>query len=86
MHRVWQIVSDLLNSTRNKVAQIDGLDLLRGEGTVVDRHTVRVQGPDGDRQVRGRCLVIATGSRPVRPGFLPWMLVCSAMVFSRKCR
>lgn len=72
MQRVHRIVDDLLTATRNKVDGIEGLRLLRGEASIVNAHTVRVDTDQGRKEVRGRCLVIATGSVPVRPDFLPW--------------
>lgn len=40
---------------------------LWGHAVFLDRHTLRVQGPDGDSIVKARAIVIATGSRPKIP-------------------
>lgn len=56
-------------------ASIDrhGIDVYHGHGRLVDAHTVEVQSPTGEtEQIRGRFILIATGSRPVRPDFIPF--------------
>lgn len=60
-------------------ASIDrhGIDVFHGHGRLVDAHTVEVQSPTGDtEQIRGRFVLLATGSRPVRPDFIPFDLPC----------
>ncbi|MFP4053689.1 MAG: dihydrolipoyl dehydrogenase family protein [Phycisphaerae bacterium] len=72
MRRVHRIVDDLLTATRDKIDGIENLHLVGGEASVIDAHTVGVETEEGPKQFQGRCLVIATGSQPVRPDFLPW--------------
>ncbi|MBC7543544.1 MAG: Si-specific NAD(P)(+) transhydrogenase [Candidatus Sericytochromatia bacterium] len=49
------------------------IDLIRGEGSFVDAHTISVTGPSGSlRLLRGQVIVIATGSRPHRPDNIPF--------------
>src|SRR5579875_4008332 len=47
--------------------EIPGLALVAGRAQLRSSHVVAVSGPDGTRQLRGRQLLIATGSRPVVP-------------------
>lgn len=50
------------------------VQVFRGTGRLVDPHTVAVHGSDGKvrTQLRGRVLVIATGTRPARPDDVPF--------------
>jgi len=48
------------------------VDVINGRGKLVDKNTVEVETKDGKQQVQGKSVIIATGSRPDRPGFLPW--------------
>jgi NAD(P) transhydrogenase len=41
--------------------------LVRGTGSFVDAHTLRVTGPEGEQLLRGKTFLIATGSSPLRP-------------------
>jgi NAD(P) transhydrogenase len=45
-----------------------GIELLRGEACFEDPHTIAVSGKAGLRQLRGEVILIATGSKPHRPG------------------
>jgi NAD(P) transhydrogenase len=42
-------------------------DFIRGAGSFVDAHSLRVRSPDGERIVTGEFFLIATGSRPFQP-------------------
>ncbi|MFP4139315.1 MAG: dihydrolipoyl dehydrogenase family protein [Phycisphaerae bacterium] len=72
MRRVADIVDDLRTAMRDKLSGMDRVDVIRGRGYIRDAHTVAVDTPDGEKTLTARCLVIATGSQPTRPGFLPW--------------
>jgi NAD(P) transhydrogenase len=45
---------------------------VHGSARFVDPHTLAVAGPDGVRQLTASVIVIATGSRPSQPSFVPW--------------
>ncbi len=46
----------------------DGVDVIRGRGRLAGDRCVVVEGPDGHRSLRAeRCVVLATGSTPVKP-------------------
>lgn len=49
------------NLDRHKVTYV------AGHARFTDAHTVRVSGPDGERDITGEHFLIATGSRPFRP-------------------
>jgi dihydrolipoamide dehydrogenase len=72
MQRVHKLVEDLRNATRDKLSGMEGVDVICGTGRIRDAHTVVVETPDAEKTLTGRCLVIATGSQPVKPDFLPW--------------
>jgi dihydrolipoamide dehydrogenase len=45
--------------------------VLTGEGAFTSPHTLAVSAPEGDRAVRFNCAIIAAGSEPAAPGFIP---------------
>jgi NAD(P) transhydrogenase len=50
-----------------------GVQVLRGHGRVVDPHTVSVEALDGTTTtLKGKFILIATGSSPVRPDHVPF--------------
>jgi dihydrolipoamide dehydrogenase len=72
MQRVRDIVDYLQQAITEKLQSLDGLDIIQGRGTLLDRHTVNIKGNDTPTEVTAKNIIIATGSRPVRPSFLPW--------------
>lgn len=53
------------------------ITLVHGRAELLDTHTVRVHEPGGDsRELRGEKILIATGSRPVRPASVPFDDAC----------
>lgn len=52
------------------------VDVLNGRGTLVAPDSLSVGTTDGPRTVSAANIIIATGSRPARPGFLPWDWPC----------
>jgi NAD(P) transhydrogenase len=49
-----------------------GIDLLRGDGRLVDPHTVDVTSTDGVVRLAADVILIATGSSPYRPAGIPY--------------
>src|SRR5258708_15871989 len=43
------------------------IDLVRGQATFLDPHTLAVSGAQGTRQLKGEVILISTGSKPHRP-------------------
>ncbi|HUS92423.1 MAG TPA: dihydrolipoyl dehydrogenase [Phycisphaerae bacterium] len=72
MRRVAGVVADLRQRTEAALKANRGIDVVRGVGRLVGAGTVAVETDDGARTLRGRTIVIATGSSPARPDFLPW--------------
>jgi dihydrolipoamide dehydrogenase len=48
------------------------VDLVRGRGRLTAADTLAVETSEGLCDVKARSIIIATGSRPARPAFLPW--------------
>src|SRR5450432_1096627 len=59
--RKLEVARILWNIERHKV------DFLRGAGSFVDPHTLRVRSVGGERTITGEVFLIATGSRPFQP-------------------
>jgi len=48
------------------------VDVIRGRGKLTSPTTLEVETTEGNQQVNAKSIIVATGSRPARPGFLPW--------------
>ena len=48
------------------------IEFVRGRASFEDAHTVRVSTPGGDAFLRGEFILVAVGSRPARPEFVPF--------------
>jgi len=48
------------------------IDVLRGRGRLLAAGALAVDAADGPRELRARAVILATGTRPARPAFLPW--------------
>jgi dihydrolipoamide dehydrogenase len=71
--RAWQqsVVRGLTTGLGGLTRQ-RGVTFLQGQATLADAHTLRVVGPGGESTtVRFEHVILATGSEPVWPGFLP---------------
>jgi dihydrolipoamide dehydrogenase len=71
MARVHQVVTDLTDSLRDKTTGIDGVDYRIGHARITGPGEVEIETDGATERVRGRTLVIATGSRARIPGLLP---------------
>jgi glutathione reductase (NADPH) len=56
---------DRLEGIYGRLLGNSGVDLIRGRGRIVDPHTVEVEG----KRYTAKNIMIATGGRPVKPGF-----------------
>lgn len=66
-HRKGEI-SQTLRDGLTEQMKGEGIDILRGTGTLVGGgRAVRIAGPDGEREVTGENVLIASGSKPARP-------------------
>jgi len=55
---------------RNRILknlELHKIQLIRGQASFEDTHTVVINGPEGKRTLRGDVILIATGSKPHRP-------------------
>ncbi len=67
MHRKNAAVASLVERQQNNMRRNE-VDYLRGQACFKDEHTIAVKLPDGSQDiVRGKCVVIASGSRPLHP-------------------
>ncbi|MBE3099781.1 MAG: dihydrolipoyl dehydrogenase [Planctomycetes bacterium] len=71
MKRVAGVVDGISKSVE-RLVKSRKVDLIRGRGKLTARDTLEVAGPDGARQIKAKSIIIATGARPARPGFLPF--------------
>ena len=66
------VVRSHLDLVRENIER-HNIELVRGVASIEDAHTVRVTTPDGDsRRLKGKYILIATGSRPYRPADVPF--------------
>lgn len=84
-HKVSSEEEGLVRRYLNK----NQIEVLGGEATFEDKNTVRVNPMDGaSYAIRGKYIVIATGSRPRRPDNIPfdgWRVVDSDEVLNLEC-
>ena len=71
MKRVAGVVDGISKSVE-RLVKSRKVDLIRGRGKLTARDTLEVAGPDGAQRIKAKSIIIATGSRPARPGFLPF--------------
>ena len=48
------------------------IEIIRGEASLQDNHTVRIKSSDGEQEITGEIVLIATGSRPHHPKEIPF--------------
>jgi NAD(P) transhydrogenase len=71
MHR-GRVVREALNDWVATNLARHHVDVHRGVASFVDAHTVQVDGEDGQTRLHGQIILIATGSRPIRPATIPF--------------
>jgi len=71
-HRRRMVERSHLDLVQENIAR-HRIDLIEGQARLVDAHTVDVATPAGERlRLGGEYLLVATGSRPVRPADVPF--------------
>ncbi len=70
MGRVRQVTENLGKGVQ-ALLKARGVDVIRGRGRLAGGGGIRVQLADGEQMVQARSIIVATGSRPHRPAFLP---------------
>ena len=71
MKRVAGVVDGICKSVE-KLVKARKVDIIRGRGVLTARDIIEVAGPDGKQQVKAKSIILATGSRPAKPGFFPF--------------
>ena len=71
MHREKIVVENEHHIIENNI-QRHGITLLHGEASFKDAHTIRVSTADGDTDISGDFILIATGSSPYHPPDIPF--------------
>jgi dihydrolipoamide dehydrogenase len=71
MKRVTGVVGALVQSL-DKLMKARQVDVIRGRGRLTARDTLGVEAEGGPQEIKARSIIVATGSRPARPAFLPW--------------
>lgn len=71
MHR-GRVVREALNEWVGSNLDRHHVDVHRGVASFVDAHTVQVDGQDRRSVLHGQIVLIATGSRPIRPAMIPF--------------
>jgi NAD(P) transhydrogenase len=71
MHR-GRVVREALNEWVETNLARHRVDVYRGVASFVDAHTVQVGGEGGQTLLHGQIVLIATGSRPIRPATIPF--------------
>jgi NAD(P) transhydrogenase len=65
-------VSELLRQATLERIQASGVHLVQGEGRLEGDHTVAVRADGGEIRLAAEKVIIATGSRPLRPATVPF--------------
>ena len=71
MKRVADVVGFITKSVE-KLLKARQVDILRGRGRLTARDTITVETDAGPQEVKAKSIILATGSRPARPAFLPF--------------
>lgn len=71
MKRVAGVVEGLRKGVET-LLKMRKVDVIRGRGTLTARDTLAVEVGGKTQEVKAKAIIVATGARPARPGFLPW--------------
>ena len=71
MNRVRAVV-DGVRTGVEKLLKARKVDVIRGRGRLDARDTIAVKTDAGPQEVQAKAIIMATGSRPARPAFLPF--------------
>jgi len=72
MKRPAEVVQTLRAGLEKNIASRKNLELIRGRGRLAGPDAVTIRTAEDEKRIRAGSIVIATGSRPIRPDFLPW--------------
>ena len=71
MKRVSRVVGGLTGGV-GFLLKKRGVEVLDGRGVLTAKDTIKVKMKDGTKEVKAKSIIIATGSKPAKPYFLPW--------------
>ena len=71
MHREKTVVENERHIIQNNIER-HGIKLIRGEASFKDPHTLHISLPDGETEISGDFILIATGSSPYHPPDIPF--------------
>ena len=71
MKRVRKVVGGLVGGV-GFLLKKRGVEVISGRGKLTAKDTITVQAKDGTQEIKAKSIILATGSVPARPGFLPW--------------
>ncbi len=71
MNRIGKVVKGLVGGVGFLLKKRE-VEVISGKGKLTAKDTITVETKDGVQEIQARSIIIATGSVPVRPGFLPW--------------
>jgi len=71
MRRVVGVADDLRKAVKVLLRK-RRIDVIRGRGRLTGPRTLVVETKDGQEEISAGAIIVATGSRPARPGFAPW--------------
>ncbi|MCP4342015.1 MAG: dihydrolipoyl dehydrogenase [Desulfobulbaceae bacterium] len=69
--RTAKVVSGLSNGV-SFLLKKRKVDIIEGRGTLTAPDTISIEGKKGTQEIKAKSIILATGSRPAKPGFLPW--------------
>jgi dihydrolipoamide dehydrogenase len=76
MQRVNRVVATLREKAHKTLAANKHITLITGRGRLTGPTEITVLTADGDISISAESIIIATGSRPIRPAFGPWDSDC----------
>jgi len=71
MGRVSKVVKGLVGGV-GFLLKKRGVEVINGRGKLSAKDTISIEIKGGTQEIKARSIIIATGSVPSRPGFLPW--------------
>ena len=79
MHRKHVVIENERQLVENNISQ-HAITLIYGEASIKDAHVVRISSPDGETEIHGDVILIATGSSPFHPEGIPFdgKLICDS--------
>ncbi len=71
MNRVSKVVSQLTGGVEFLLKKRK-VDIIRARGKITAKDTITIESGGKTERIKAKSIIIATGSVPARPGFLPW--------------